>query len=456
MYSSNPLNSCLQWLTPEPFRQLARQTRWLKRQGPIDAFEFLWSLVLGQAPALRLTLDAQGQNLSLPVTRQAIHERYTPSAVDYFKASFDYCFAQLLLQTPARPMAADLLKHVAAVHLVDSTSFDCPASLQTLFPACGGDGSPANVKVLLSFEFIRGTFHPLRVLAGKASDQGLARGVAQTMEPNHLYLHDKGFFTSTVWTLAKERGALIVAPLPNNITLWLQPDPLGAEVALDLARALAATSDSQWEWPCVYLGQGAHRSPALRVVAFRRSPESAGRQRARLREDMRRHGHQPTQKALELAGWLVLVTNACAQKLPASVLSYLYRLRWQVELVFRVCKWVLRLDQTESENPCRVQCEIWARLLAALLTFNWHAHANAASWKANRSEISFEKLARMVVQWGHTLVRALFRGPAHFGHALFDLWDHIRKNARKGRQLSRTNTWDSLMSHWLEAPSTAT
>jgi len=200
--------------------------------------------------------------------------------------------------------------------------------------------------------------------------------------------------------------------------------------------------------------QGVHRSPALRVVAFRLSPESAGRQRAKLSEDQRRQGRQPTQKALELAGWLILVTNAAAHKLPSSILSYLYRLRWQVELVFRVCKWVLRLDQTESENPCRVQCEIWARLLAAVLVFNWHAHANAASWKTRRCEISFEKLARMVQQWGHTLARDLFRGTAHLARALSELWEQILKNARKERQPSRTNTVDNLFDHWLNCPAT--
>ena len=452
MYSFSPLSACLKWLTPEPFILLARQTRWLKRQGSIDAFEFLWSLVLGQAPALRLTLSAQGQNLSTPVTRQAIHERFTPSAVDYFKASFDYSFTQLLDQAPARPMAAALLAHVEAVHLVDSTSFDCPASMQDLFPSCGGDGSSANVKVLLSYEFIQGTFHPLQVLEGKASDQGLAKGVAQAMEANHLYLQDKGFFSSAVFTIAKECNAFVLGPFSHSVTLWHPADLSGVEIALDLAGELGATNDNRREWPSVYLGKGSHRTPLLRVVAFRLSPESAGRQRAKLRESMRRQNRQPSLKAMELAGWLILVTNACAQKLPTSVLAYLYRLRWQVELVFRVCKWVLRLDQTLSDNPCRVQCEIWARLLAALLTFNWHALANAHCWRLHHSEISFEKLSRMVQQWGHTLVLSLNCGPAHFGRALSKLWDQILKNARKERQPSRKNTWDSILENWLESP----
>jgi hypothetical protein len=152
---------------------------------------------------------------------------------------------------------------------------------------------------------------------------------------------------------------------------------------------------------------------------------------------------------LELAGWLILVTNAPAAKLPSPMLSYLYRLRWQIELIFRQCKWVLRLDVTESANPCRVQCEIWARLLAAVLIFWWHAHTGAVCWRQHGCEISFEKLCRMFQQWGHRLARALIHGGDALRIELRDLWHHILKGARKERQKFRTLTWDRLLDAWL-------
>jgi hypothetical protein len=450
-----PIERCLQWLKAEPFRQLARQSGWLKRQGKIDAFDFVWSLVLGQMSALRLTLNAQAQNLLQPVTRQSIHERYNPSAVAYFKAAFDYSFAQLLDQGPDQPLAQALRAHFSAVYLVDSTSFDCPAALQELFPGCGGDGSPANVKVLLRYEFIEGRLEPLQVLPGKRSDQGLAKDLARGMQAGQLYIHDKGFFTAAAWRQAQAQNAFLLAPWPRSASLWVRPDPAGPEVALDLAQELARLTENQQEWAQVEVGQGAHRAGPLRIVAFRLSEQSANRARAKLHEALRRQGRQPTEAALTLAGWLILVTNASAQQLPARVLSYVYRVRWQVELAFRACKWVLRLDQSESENPHRVQCEIWARLICALLTFNWHAHANAACWQQYRQEISFEQLSRLLQQWGHTVARALVQGSADLSTLLQDLWRRILKNARKGRQKTRTNTWDLLWEHWLK-PTPAT
>jgi hypothetical protein len=354
------------------------------------------------------------------------------------------------------PLAQSLRAHFAAVFLVDSTSFDCPAPLQQLFPACGGDGSAANVKVLLRYELVQGVFQPLAVLPGKRSDQGLAKVVAQGMQAKELYLQDKGFFATACWRQAQAQGAFLLAPLPRSISLWTQPDPTQPEQTLDLARELQATSANRREWPEVLLGPANNRAGPVRVVAFRLSEESANRQRAKLRESLRAQGRQPTQAALTMAGWLVLATNASAEQLPTKVLSYVYRLRWQVELVFRACKWVLRLDQTESENAYRVQCEIWARLLCAVLTFHWHAHANAVSWQTHGCEISFEKLSRLLQQWGHTLARAWIQEDSvQLLSVLRDLWRRILKHARKGRQNTRTNTWDLLREHWLE-PDSAT
>jgi hypothetical protein len=74
----------------------------------------------------------------------------------------------------AHPQAEALRANFGALYLLDSTSFDCPATLQHLFPACGGAGSAANVMVLLRYELIAGRLEPLQVLAGKRSDQGLA------------------------------------------------------------------------------------------------------------------------------------------------------------------------------------------------------------------------------------------------------------------------------------------
>jgi len=438
---------------PEPFQQLARETGWCKRQGKIDAFEFLLAAVFGQMSALRQTLVAHAQSLSQEVTRQAIDQRFTPPAVAYFQAAFAHVLAHTLDWSVLHPQAAALRTHFDALYLLDSTSFDCPASLQEIFPACGGDGSPANAKVILRYELIQGQLEPWRVLPGKCSDQGLAGAAAERLRTNQLQLQDKGFYSAHAWQAAQQRGAYLLMPLPHALTLWLQGPPEGPEQSLDLAAALAASDAHRLEWPALSLGKPGHRAGPVRLAAFRLSAESAARKRQALSESMRKLGRTASAQALQLAGWLLLITNAPAAKLPTSMMSYLYRIRWQVELIFRQSKWVLRLDHTESDKPERVQCEIWARLIGAVLLFLWHAHASAECWRRLQLEVSFEKLFRIVQSWGHTIARAFWQGPQELRQQLREIWKQILLNGRKERQASRPTSWDNLYRLWLNSSS---
>jgi hypothetical protein len=446
------IDQFMEWFEPADFEQLARESGWLKRRGKIGPLDFLLSLTCGQMSALRLTLSAQAQSLEQPVSPQAIEGRFNPAAVKYFAASFARGLQRALNSpVPAGLAPAEQLRrHFAAVNLSDSTAFDVPASLREVYPSCGGDASAANVKVLLRYEALEGRLEPLELLPGKRSDQGLATELAGRLRAGELQINDNGLYGASAWQTAQERGAYLLSPVPHSVSLWLAGPEAAPQERLDLAGALAHASQGCCQWPQVYLGQGSHRAGPVRLVAFRLSEESAGRHRAALRESMRKQGRTPSREALELAGWLILATNASPEQLPAALMAYLYRLRWQVELAFRQCKSVLRIHQTRSEQPSRVQCEIWARLLGAVIVFAWHAHANAICWATRGCEASFEKVCGFFQQWGHTLARAFWLGTQPLRRDLEDLWRRTLKLARKGRQKARTNTWDSLWELWLK------
>jgi hypothetical protein len=439
-----------QLLRPELCQQLAQESGWCKRLGKINSFEFLFSLVFGQSSALALTLNAQATSLSLTVSRQAIDQRYTKEAVVYFQAAFEKALQSTLNWQLDSPMTQRLGVHFAAVRLFDSTQCACSDALANLFPACGGGGGEAGLKVLLSYEYGSSQLRPLGVMPSKRSDQGLADVAAHHVQKAEIGLFDKGFYKAEALRGIAERGGYFLIPWMRSVSVW-EVNAIGQHQALNLADQLKVTSDSCREWSDVHLGQTQSASLGpVRLIAFRLSEESAGRRRAHLREKCRTYGRQPTVEALELAGWLILLTNAPAVKLPSKAAGYLYRVRWQIELIFKQWKSVLRLNVLPSDNPHRVQCEVWARLLGALLGFVWHQHTNCACLRAHQREISFSKLAKQVQQQSQSLVRTLFQDPAGVESLLRQMWHTILKLARKEHQPSRPTTWQNLNTHWLD------
>lgn len=446
------LQRLAQLINPSQTRQLAKQHGWAKRIGKISPFEFLFS-TLGQASALDLTLTAQASSLSQPVSRQAIDQRYNPAAVEFFKAAFQQSLATTLAWQSDSHLLRLLQQRFQTVRLFDSTHCPCSDALAQIFPGCGGGGGQAGLKVLLSYDYGASQLHPLAVLPAKRSDQGLTATAAAQVGPRELGIFDKGFYQAQALSQLSQRGGYFLIPWHQGVSVW-QPQTQGqGEQLIEVAAQLKASTQASVAWDAVQLGQTpCSRLGPVRLLAYRLSEERANRRRAVLREKCRTHGRVPTAAALELAGWLILVTNAPAERLPTSAAGFLYRVRWQIELIFKQWKSVLRLHVLPSTNGCRVQCEVWSRLLFALLVFVWHRHANATALQLYEREISFLKLAKQLQHHGQTLVRTLFAGRERLEAEYRSLWQRILKLARKERQPSRPTTWENLCTYWLQAP----
>lgn len=441
------------WMQPEELTEVARQTQWMQREGKIDPFEFVTSASFGQMSALESTLNSQAACFSEPVSPQALDQRYNEHTVEYFKTVYDRLLANTLLQSPQASLTKELADRFAAVHLIDSTSFDCPASLAKIYPGAGGHASIANCKILLDYEYTRGQFHPLALLPGKRPDSALSSQVTSVTKAQELVIIDKGFWRHQTFRDLQSQGAFFLIPWQRSSALRV-PDPKqpqGPPVLLEVADQLRRTTQNLIEWPEVWVGDP-KEGLKMRVVAFRLSEESANRHRQALQRDMQRKGRTASDLSLELAGWLILVTNAPAQLLPSGAMAYLYRIRWQIELVFKQCKSVLRIDQTKARsNIYRIQSEIWARLIAALVLFACHAHLQAAVAAQTAREVSFAKVARQLQQRGMALARDFIRGGDTLIQELQRLWRHLLKTTLKDRQRARDTAWELLDKHWLAA-----
>lgn len=105
----------------------------------------------------------------------------------------------------------------------------------------------------------------------------------------------------------------------------------------------------------------------VRLVVQRLAADAAERNTRRAGRKSRRQGktlHDNTRRA---AGFVLLVTSLDAARCPAADVLALYRLRWQIELVFKRLKSILGLDRLPADDPDLARAWIYAKLIAALL-----------------------------------------------------------------------------------------
>ena len=120
----------------------------------------------------------------------------------------------------------------------------------------------------------------------------------------------------------------------------------------------------------------------MRLVARRLSQEAADRARQQVRRQSSKKERTPSQRSLQAAGFIILVTSLPATPWSASKVLALYRLRWQVEMMFKRLKGVLSLDGLAAKDPDLAQVYILGNLLGAMLAdrLSRSGPAECAEW----------------------------------------------------------------------------
>jgi hypothetical protein len=152
-------------------------------------------------------------------------------------------------------------------------------------------------------------------------------------------------------------------------------DPQGDQLA---PTALMDEADAGHSDHAVTLPERGHETVPSRLVMVPLSPEQAGRARQQLRKNAKKKGKTPSELTLRLAGYFSCITSLTAEQASVQALLGWYRVRWQVELVFKRCKSLLHLDKLAKARPQLIALQVWARLLVAILVERIGARTRAA------------------------------------------------------------------------------
>lgn len=340
---------------------LARSTGFIRRQRKVTGAGFAQMLVLGLLADPNASLEALvqfGADVGLELTAQGLDERWTPAAGNFFEALFDVAIAQVVT---ADPVAIPLLERFRAVNLEDSTIVHMPDALARWFRGCGGSqrgkGKKAACKLQVRLEMLRGQLICSSLLNGRQTDTRTPLCKRWT-QAGTINLRDRGFADVARWQEEASHGEYTLSYFKNKATLF---DAHGQ--VLDLIVRLEAAPD-QGEMEVLI---GAEQRFPMRLL-FERVPQAVVEQRQRkLREEARSHSSHLSETTLHLAQWTIVLTTAPNELLSVPEALVLLRLRWQMELLFRLWKEHGLLDQWRTEKPERIRCEVYAKLIGLLI-----------------------------------------------------------------------------------------
>jgi hypothetical protein len=195
----------------------------------------------------------------------------------------------------------------------------------------------------------------------------------------------------------------------------------------------------------VLMGEGL-KAPQVtcRLIALRVSEQIANERRRRLKKEAQKKGRVVSTQHLRMCAWTLLITNVPSQWLPLEMVRVLYTVRWQIELLFKQLKSILRVHQSDTGKENRLRCELYGKLIGAVLIHRIHAAETHRLWKTTRREVSMDKLYKRVQERAFTLLRLLLTSVLDAVAYLRDQLQRIIPACLKERQRSRLTTLECL------------
>lgn len=373
---------------PEVVNQIARESGFLKRLRKLSPYGLICALIgtrsmEGKVSLLEYVNDLDDY-MDIEITKQSLDAKFSESGVRFARELFEHI--SKIINKEEEKSGKNVIK------LKDSTSFQCPSSMSADFPGTGGGGSKAGMKLQYEADF-RGRIYDLDIGAMTSSDSTDSQTKTDELKPGDLLIRDLGYVSIKALEALEKKLAFYIYRLNNsNIYRKVKGKYIRLEYQ-DLYDLINSEGRLEIE---VYLTKKYFRT---RLVADIVPQEVYQKRVDGLRKSAKKKGFKVEKKNLVKQRMNLFITNT---DIDAEEIRSIYRLRWQVELVFKSWKSYENLDEIKEVKQERVLMELYAKLI--WLAIKGRVEAEIAEWgRENGNPLSLTKIRQNLAKYAKSV-----------------------------------------------------
>jgi hypothetical protein len=325
------------------------------------------------------------KHYGLTIAKQSIDGRYTKEAVLFVKE----VLKELLEKQMSKVFCPDLFSKFNHVRIKDSTKFLVADHLSEHFKGCGGSAGTSQACVCIQYEYdLRsGKILDLNVTDGTRNDSTDASETKGNIHKNDLVLRDLGYFNLSVLTGFADQEAFFVSRL-NTSVLVFEAETQKRIGFKELYGQMCKQQLTQCEKQ-VLVGKQAQAKLRLVIEIV---PEQVYEERIRkINKKNKENGWTTSEDYKARSRFNLFITNVLEEDLSIKEVMMLYRLRWQIELMFKNWKSVCKVDKIPSVKYERFACLLFAKLILIMLSMQIISNLQAHNFKRQRMLLSENK-----------------------------------------------------------------
>lgn len=361
-YSDTLGSSICSVINADKIGELASRSGFCRRSSKLKPEAFIDTLVFNSIDhqlSLQDCCDDLIKQSGKSLSKVGLHKRFNENSVEFMKL--------VLAEQMASRLATDqhnTWQPFSRVLITDSCKFSLPDEYKDSYPGYGGAVKNPLMNIQYSFDLKNGDWENLELTRAKQNDQSYSKRTAGRITKDDLHIRDLGYITMAYL----RRVAGIKAFFLNRLPPKWKPVNKTTGKAIDwtwLYARMQASKEICFESKIV-LGRGKD-ALECRLIAVPVSEQIWAERIRKAQKQAKSRGRALSEEYKERCRFSVFITNVDATVLKSTDVIELYRLRWQIELIFKSWKSLLNLHRVKPVKKERFECLLIARFIWILI-----------------------------------------------------------------------------------------
>lgn len=392
--------------------EIARKTGFLIRTSPITPFIFFYALSMGLL-GVNLSLDLLAININAifgtDLTGAAFSARMgEKKSLSFLKSCFK-CFLSVQLESAFDNKFDTIFSMFKQVLLEDSTVVELNGKVGTKLKGSGGCASKSSLKLNWLFNICSYSAVSVDLYSGSTPDRKIAEKNIGHIKKGVLMIRDLGYFVINTLRMIEKKGAYYLSRIPKGSYLYLNEED---ETPLDINEFFKKlTSRGKSAIIRIFIGKVERFSTTL---ILQKVPKWVLKQRIK-QYKKKNSGKLPSDDFVIWARYSVYITNIPKELMTEDgekrefreLIMEIYRVRWQIELLFKKFKSKIKLNLIKGKTKTHVLCAVYGKLISILLSLILLSYAASKRYKGR--EISLSKVTAWLISAGR-LAKAVREG----------------------------------------------
>jgi uncharacterized protein YggU (UPF0235/DUF167 family) len=354
--------------TSEELEATARETGFYRRKSKVNPSVFfdllMYDMSSGKSKSLnQLSIEARSEH-DIGVTKQGIDKKFNKHTLSFLRNLIE---KQLSLESDLQ-IDAGWLSSFKRVTIKDGTRFNLPEEYKDYLPGSGGSGSKAGACLQFEFDLKSGHVIDLNLTASNKPDVKDALESLDNVKKNDLIIRDLGYYAFKSFINIIKKEAFFISRLGAKTNVFEMKSGNYKKLDFKAIYQKMKRGNLSRIYKDVFIGSE-EKIPVRLVIEL--MPDDVYEQRMRkIRKLHKKKGYQTSEEYKFLARFNLFITNVPKKVLPDKVISSLYRMRWQIELIFKIWKSVFGIHQTRKMKYQRWLCLLYFKLLMMIVNWN--------------------------------------------------------------------------------------